>query len=224
MLEVLLFFIFAVIIGLMFTFFGYPFFRVLLPIWGFFAGLMFGFRGIESLLGEGFLTASLGLIVGFLIGLVLAAIAYFMYALAVYMWGISLGYVLGSGLMLALGFNQGFMSVLVGIGGAILLAVLFSMARMPRFLIILLTAAGGAMAVIMGVFALFGEVPTMAASLQLTRYMVWGSWFWLIIWAVLAGFGMAFQYALATMNEDVMTTYDWEKEYTEINHMGEKKK
>lgn len=224
MLEVLLFFVFAVIIGLMFAFFGYPFFRILLPIWGFFAGLMFGFRGLESLMGPGFLSASLGLIVGFLIGLVLAAVAYFAYSLAIYIWGITLGYVMGAGLWLALGFDPGMMSFLVGVGGAVLFAFLFATAKMPKFLIILLTAAGGSMAVLMGVFALFGAVPTIPASLELTRYMVYGSWFWLIVWAILAGFGMAFQYAVSTMSEDVTETYDWEKEYTEISTSTVKKK
>jgi hypothetical protein len=224
MLEVLLFFMFAVIIGLMFAFFGYPFFRILLPVWGFFAGLMFGFRGIESLLGAGFLTASLGLIIGFFLGLLLAAVAYFAYAVAVYLWGISLGYVLGAGLMLALGFDSGMMTFLVGAASAVAFAFLFSMAKMPKFIIILFTAAGGSMAVIMGVFALFGKVPTMAASLELTRYMVYGSWFWLILWAVLAGFGMAFQYATVSMTEDVTEVYDWDKEYTEMATATPKKK
>lgn len=212
MLEVLLFFVLAVIIGLMFTFFGYPFFRFLLPIWGFFAGLFFGIRGIEALLGPGLIPVSLGLILGFVIGVVLAALAYFVYSVAVYIFGITMGYVLGAGLMLALGFG-GFLAFVVGIVGALGFAFLFSMARMPKFLIIFLTAAGGAMAVLMGVFVLFGKVPTVAASLELTRYMVWGSWFWLIIWAVLAGFGMAFQYAVVQASEDVYDVYDWEKEY-----------
>lgn len=216
MLEVLVFFILALIIGLMFAFFGYPFFRFLLPIWGFFTGLAFGVRGLESLLGEGFVSLSLGLIIGLFVGLILAALAYYVYAFAVYLFGITMGYVMGVGLMMAIGFDQGLITFLVGVGGAILFAFLFSMARMPKFLIILLTAAGGAMAVMMGVFVLFGKVPTMAASLELTRYVVWGSWFWLLLWAVLAGFGMAFQYAITNATEDLAATYDWEKEYGEI--------
>lgn len=211
MFEVLIFFIFAVIIGLMFAFFGYPFFRVLLPIWGFFTGLAFGYQGLASLMGPGFLSASLGLIVGFFIGILLAAVAWYAYAFAIYLFGGTMGYILGSGLMLALGFDRGFMSFLVGILAAFGMVALFTMAKMPKFLIILLTAAGGAMAVMTGVFALFGAVPTMAASLQITRLMVYGSWFWLIVWAVLAGFGMAFQYAIASANEDLNEVYVWEE-------------
>ena len=215
MLEILIFFIFAVVIGLMFTFFGYPFFRLLLPIWAFFAGLVFGVHGIESLLGYGFISVALGLLIGFIIGIILAIIAYTVYKLAIYLFGITLGYVLGSGLMLILGFNPGLISFLVGAGAAVLLTVLFAKAKMPRFLIIFLTAAGGSMGVISGLFVLFGKVPTIASSLELTRYMVSGSLFWLIIWAVLAGLGIAFQYAASVLfeDQDLGETYVWEKEY-----------
>jgi hypothetical protein len=211
MFEVLIFFILAVIIGIMFGFFGYQFFRVLLPVWGFFAGLAFGYRGIASLMSGGFLETSLGLIVGFFIGILLAAVAWYAYSFAIYLFGATTGYVLGAGLMLALGFDRGLISFMVGIVGAVGLIALFSMAQMPKFLIILLTAAGGAMAVLTGVFALFGAVPTMAASLDLTRLMVYGSWFWLIVWAVLAGFAMAFQYAVSSANEDLQEVYVWDE-------------
>lgn len=211
MFEVLIFFIFAVVIGLMFAFFGYPFFRVLLPIWGFFAGLAFGYQGITSLMDPGFFSGSLGLIIGFFIGILLAAVAWYAYAFAIYLWGATMGYVLGAGLMLALGFERGFMTFVVGLLAAFGMTALFSMAKMPKFLIILLTSAAGAMAVLTGVFALFGAVPTMAGSLQLTRLMVYGSWFWIIVWAVLAGFAMAFQYAVASQNEDLSEVYVFEE-------------
>ncbi|MFC1649658.1 DUF4203 domain-containing protein [Patescibacteria group bacterium] len=215
---------FAVVIGLMFTFFGYPFFRFLLPIWAFFAGLMFGFRGIEDLMGPGFVTASFGLIIGFVIGIILAALAYAVYSLAVYLFGLTVGYALGSGLMLAIGFNPGLLTFLVGAAAAVGLAVLFARGNMPRFLIILMTAAAGAMAVMSGIFVLFGQVPTLGPTLEITKYMVWGSWFWLIIWAVVAGFGMAFQYAVTSMTEgDLNEVYDWEKEYTELKAPAKKK-
>lgn len=211
MLEVLIFFIFAVIIGLMFAFFGYAFFRVLLPIWGFFTGLAFGYQGIASLMGPGFWSASLGLIVGFFMGILLAAVAWYAYAFAIYLFGATTGYIMGAWLMLALGFDRGFVSFAVGILAAFGMVALFSMAQMPKFLIILITAAAGSMAVLTGVFALFGQVPTLPASLDITRFMVYGSWFWLIVWAVLAGFAMAFQYAVAGTNEDLQEAYVWDE-------------
>lgn len=218
MFEILIFFVFAVIIGLMFLFFGYPFFRILLPIWAFFAGLMFGFNGIQDLLGAGFVSASLGLVLGFLLGLVLAAVAYYVYELAIYLFGATIGYVLGAGLMNALGLGPGFLSAVVGLVAAVAFALLFMKTSMPRFLIIVITAAAGAMAVFTGVFALFGAVPAMGGALQMTELVVKGSWFWLMLWIVLAVFGMAFQYVLATVNNEMTQkelneAYVWDKEY-----------
>ncbi len=79
---------------------------------------------------------------------------------------------------------------------------------MPKFVIVLTTAAGGAMAVITGVFMLFGKVPTIPASLSLTKEMVATSWFWIVIWAVLAGFGFAVQYAMSK-REELTEVYVW---------------
>lgn len=190
----------------MFLFFGYPFFRILLPIWAFFAGLAFGYTGIEQLMGTGFISVTLALVIGIIIGLVLAVVAYFLYSLAVYLFGITVGYVLGSGLMIAIGFSPGFMTALVGVAVAILFAVLFAMTAMPKLFIILLTAAGGAMAVIMGLFVLFGTLPEVAANLQLTSYLVSGSWFWMLVWIILAIVGVAFQYSITAMTEGL--SYD----------------
>lgn len=213
MIEVLIFFVFAVIIGILFTFFGYPFFRFLLPLWGLYAGISFGFRGLESMLGPGIISPSLSLIIGLLMGLLLAAFAYYAYAFAVYLFGVSFGYVLGTGSMLVLGFGAGQVPFLVGVAGAVLCAFLFAATRMPRLFIIFLSAAAGALTVVSGLFVLFEAVPVLATGLELSREGAVSSIFWLAAWAVLAGFGIAFQYAVASMGEDVNRTYNWEKQY-----------
>lgn len=221
MLEVLLFFIFAIVIGLMFLFFGYPMFRILLPIWGFFAGVAIGVQGMQSIVGDGFIGLSMGFVLGLVFGAVLAALAYFMYTLAVYLFGITVGYVIGSGLVMALGFNQGFLSALVGVVVGIVFAVLFANMKMPKYLIIFLTGAAGAMGVIMGLFALFGAVPAVPQSLALTSYLVSGSFFWVILWVVLAAIGILFQYALTQAvaelaDNDLGAQYNWKKNYKAI--------
>lgn len=205
----MLFSLLAIAIGLTFLFAGYPFFRILLPIWAFFAGLVFCIQGFDSLMGTGFLSVSMGLFFGFFVGIVLAGLAYYFYAFAVYLYGMSLGYVLGQGLMLALGFQYGLLTFSVGVVGAVAMTMLFVTAKMPKFIILFTTAAGGAMAVITGLFMLFGKVPTLPGSLMLTKGMVASSWFWIITWAILAGFGIAVQYAL-TKKEELEEAYVWE--------------
>lgn len=210
MFTILVFFVLSIVVGLMFLFFGYPFFRVLLPIWGFFAGIAFGVNGMQSLFGANVISDTFGFAVGLVAGIVLAFLAYTLYSVAVYIFGITVGYILGSGFMVALGFNVGFMSALVGVIAAVALLVVFGMAKMPKIIVMVLTAAGGAMAVITGLFVLFGAIPSLPGALQLTSYMVAGSWFWMIIWVVLAGAGLAFQYMLVqATNEDLNANYNW---------------
>lgn len=217
MFEAILFFVLAAVIGVMFLFFGYPFFRILLPIWAFFVGMSFGVSGMESMFGPNVVSGSLGLVMGFFFGLVLALLAYFMYSLAVYLFGITAGYALGSGFVLALGFGEGFLSVVVGAAVAILLAFVFAAVKMPKLFIVIITAAAGAMGVITGLFVLFGRIPAVSDSLSLTSYLVAGSWFWIIVWAVLAVVGIVFQYALIQaakgMDKDLAKEYNWKKEY-----------
>lgn len=194
----------------MFLFVGYPFFRLLLPIWGFFAGVAFGVNGMQSLFGANLISSTFGFAAGLVAGIVLAILAYTAYSIAVYIFGLTIGYVVGSGLMMAVGLQQGFWSTVVGIVVAVVFLVLFARIQMPKFLVVFLTAVGGAMAVIMGLFVLFGKIPEIAASLQLTGYLVSGSWFWLTILIVLAAVGMTFQYAtIQAAREDWNDPYDW---------------
>lgn len=208
MIEVILFSLIAIGIGLAFVFFGYPFFRILLPIWAFLAGMVMCVQGFDAMMGGGFLSVSAGLVVGFFVGLFFALMAYFLYAFAVYLYGISLGYMLGQGFMLALGFQNGLLTFAVGVVGALVVTFLFLVLKMPKLFIIITTAAGGAMAVMTGVFALFGKVPAVAASMSLSKIAVSGSWFWMMIWIVLAAVGVAAQYVMVK-REELMTTYVW---------------
>lgn len=210
MIEAIIFAILAAVLGLVMVFFGYALFRILLPIWAFFAGLTFGINAMDALMGNGFFSASLGLIIGLIAGLIFAAIAYFAYQLAVVLWGASIGYLLGAGLMLAIGFNQGFIPWLVGVVLAVIMAVLFMNARMPRFLIMLFTAGAGAMVLISGLFVLFGQVPAFQNSVFWTRFQVYDSWFWIIVWALIAGFGIAVQATMAR-GADLMQAAEWDE-------------
>ena len=204
MLEVLFFFICSVVIGSLFLFFGYGFFRILLPIWGFFAGLFFGMNGMEQLMGgSGIISVTTGLLLGVVLGVVLALLAWYMYNLAIYIFGLTVGYVIGSGLMMALGLTEGFFTFLVGAIFAVGLVCFFYFAKMPQMLVMFVTAAAGAMAVVMGMFVLFGVMPEALASLRSTSSLVFNSWFWIIVWIVLTAIGMAFQSATAQMAGDM---------------------
>ncbi|MGD9093119.1 MAG: hypothetical protein PVF74_09725, partial [Anaerolineales bacterium] len=83
MLTTFLAVLLTALLGLAVCFFGYRLFLVMLPIWGFFAGLWLGAATVMWLFGEGFLATVTGLVVGFVVGLVLAVLSYLFYIVGV---------------------------------------------------------------------------------------------------------------------------------------------
>ena len=67
----------------MLCFAGYRFFLILLPIWGFFFGFGFGLQTMQALLGDGSLATITRWVVGFIVALVFAVLAYLFYIAAV---------------------------------------------------------------------------------------------------------------------------------------------
>ncbi len=63
-LEILFVGLLALLLGAAFCFIGYRFFRILIPIWGFFAGFFFGAQGVVSLFGGGFLSTVTSWVIG----------------------------------------------------------------------------------------------------------------------------------------------------------------
>ena len=87
----------AIAIGLALLFAGYRLLWVLLPIWGFFAGLWLGITGLQAIFGTGFLAGVSGLVVGFVLGIVFAVLSYLFYIVGVAILGATIGYSLTVG-------------------------------------------------------------------------------------------------------------------------------
>jgi hypothetical protein len=198
----------GILIGLAFVFWGFRLFLILLPIWGFFAGFLFGAYAITALLGDGFLATTLGWVVGFVVGIVFAVLSYLYYWFAVVFIGASLGYAAGVGVLHWLG-NGGdnFMGFLFGLIGAIIVAAIVVFLRLPKYLAIVLTAIGGAAATITGVALILKQV-----TLDELRGGIAGAiaavndlpWLWGIGAIVLAGVGIAYQIRLTAQADEIM--------------------
>src|SRR5438034_3200733 len=93
------------VVGAAFCFVGYRFFRILIAIWGFFAGFNLGASGMVALFGQNFLGTVTGWVLGIVVGLVIAVMAYFLYYVAIVVLGALVGSAIGSGLMGDSGFN-----------------------------------------------------------------------------------------------------------------------
>ena len=197
----------GILIGLAFVFWGFRLFLILLPIWGFFAGFLFGAYAITALLGDGFLATTLGWVIGFVVGIVFAVLSYLYYWFAIVFIGASVGYAIGLGVLSWLG-NGGdnLMGFLFGLIGAIIVAAIVVVLRLPKYLAIVLTALGGAAATITGLALILKQV-----TLDELRGGIAGTiaavndlpWLWGLAAIVLAGVGIAYQIRLAAMTEEI---------------------
>src|ERR1700693_1194758 len=96
----------VLIVGALFCFAGYRFFRILITIWGFFAGFNLGTAAMTALFNNAFLGTTTGIVLRIVIGLICAALASFFYYFAVVLLGATAGYDLGSGFIGAIGLNN----------------------------------------------------------------------------------------------------------------------
>lgn len=208
MLQMLVGAIFALLMGVAFLLWGYRIFLVLLPVWGFFAGFWLGAHGVTMLFGEGFLATTTGWIVGFVVGVVLALFSYLFYAVGIALIAGVIGYAIGSGMMAAMGLIAGWVLVIVG-GAAALMMVLLTLAlNLQKFVIIALTAIGGANAILLGVLLLLGRVTPVGlrGAGNAIQPVLADSWFWSLVWLAVALFGV---YHQVRSNR----AYRWQKEF-----------
>lgn len=183
----------VVLLGIAFLFMGYGLFRILLPIWAFFVGFGLGAHGMPEILGDTFIATGLGWVVGVVIGIVFALLAWFFYAVAIFILGASVGYMLGYGLIQAIGLSD-FAAVTTGLICAVIFAILTQLLNIRRWLVVILTAAGGATAIIAGVLMIFGDLAMDDLGTGEAIDIIFGSWLWAIAWIVMVVVGVGMQW------------------------------
>jgi hypothetical protein len=145
-----------------------------------------------TFLGEGFLGTTTSWVLGLGLGIVLALLSYFVYYFAITLIGGAVGYTLGAGLMGALGLD-GPLQVVVGLLAGAGLALLVFVTAVPIVLVILLSAIGGAAAIVNGVMILLGRIQVEDISSGLTQGLLMEGWISVIAWVVLAALGFLYQ-------------------------------
>jgi len=185
--------LFALILGLGVCFLGLRLFFLMLPIWGFIAGFFVGAEGFAAIFGHGFLSTVTGWIIGFFVGLLFAVLSYlFWYVGAIIAVG-SVGASIGSGLMAAFNVNTDWVVFIVAAIGAVIAVILAIVLFLPVYMVIVSTAFLGATAIVSGIMLIFNQANKEDFHWGSTMAMINDSWFWLLLWAVLAGAGMAYQ-------------------------------
>ncbi|HYN32535.1 MAG TPA: DUF4203 domain-containing protein, partial [Ilumatobacteraceae bacterium] len=119
----------AILTGAVFCFRGYLAMRIIIPLWGAFAGFMLGAGIVAG--ADGFLGSALGWIVGIVLAVVFGLLAYLYYEVAVLLGMMAIGFTLGASLMVALGVTWSWLIVLSGVALAVVLAFVALAADLP---------------------------------------------------------------------------------------------
>jgi uncharacterized protein DUF4203 len=205
-LEGFLLGIVALAVGAAFTFYGFKFFLILLPIWAFVAGFAAGAQAMSVLFGEEFLATVLGWVIGFLTGAVFAVISYLWYWAAVVLLGLAVGYQLGVGAMALINID-GFLAIAAGVGLGIVFAIGTIVLGVPRVLVVVLTALGGAATIVAGALLILGTIPVDALGDGLVGAVIYNNFLWLLAYAVIAALGIVWQ--MRTPSAETLDSTQW---------------
>jgi hypothetical protein len=204
----------AMFFGSVLAFAGYRFFMFLLPVLGFFFGFSLGAQTMQAIFGDGFLATTTSWIVGFFTALLFAVLSYLFYFAAVGLLAGALGYSLGTGIMMAIGFDFDFLVWIVGFIAGVALAVAVLVLNIQKWVIIAATALLGA-GVIVGAFVyLFGGMPAAQLTANPVEYIITNSPLWLIVYITVAVLGFATQFQTSKLWEP--EDYNrWEESYSD---------
>ncbi|MFM9107465.1 MAG: DUF4203 domain-containing protein, partial [Chloroflexota bacterium] len=177
--------IILIVLGAGVALFGIWAFAIMLPVWGFIGGFFLGAAGVSSLLGHGFLQTTLGVIVGRVVGVVLALLSYFFWYFGVIFAAASVGALIGTGLMRVAGLDAGWFLWLIAIIFGVIFAIAALALNLPPYLVIVNTSLAGAAAVVTGLLLVLGRIN----AAELGNGPAWAAvnhqWFWGAIWFVI---------------------------------------
>src|SRR5674536_278219 len=98
--------------------------RLVIPVWGAFAGFLLGAGLVNGFSNSRFLVGALSWVVGIAVGLLFALLAYAYYDVSVVLAMAATGCVLGANLMVALDVTWTWVVIVVGVLAGLALAVL----------------------------------------------------------------------------------------------------
>lgn len=188
----------AGLVGLLFatavTFGGYRLFLVLLPIWGFVFGFGLGAQTVQALFGQGFLATTTSWVIGLLVAIVFAVLAYLWWFFAVALVSASAGYALGYGVMSLITPSFGFVNWLVGIVVALVVALIVLRFNLQKWAIIIITAFLGAGMMVGLLLGVTSGAQEDALVENPVRYAINNSPWWFLFWVVVGAAGIYVQW------------------------------
>jgi hypothetical protein len=149
-------FVLIALLGLVFCFLGYRAFLVLLPVWGFLASLAVGFQFSSFLFAGRALQIIFGLVIGGILGIVVAAMAYWLFTIGFTLVAAIFAGSIANAAMSALGISPGFLQTIVFLAVVIGTALLIVIFHIQKYAIIVLTALVGADLIVLAGLRLVG--------------------------------------------------------------------
>jgi hypothetical protein len=181
----------GLVLGAAFTFAGFRWFLLLLPLWGLFVGFTAGADATAVLLGEGFLGSIIGIGVGVVVAIVFALLSWFYWWGAVTVVAGWLGYEAARWLLVVIGFNaDGFIVFLIALVVGVLFAIAALAINAPKLVAITITAVAGAAWMAAGLALIPGIIKTEDLAGGPIAAVYTQGWLWIAIWAVLAVVGI----------------------------------
>ena len=185
--------LFAIIAGGVMLFAGQFVLRIVLPIWGFFAGFAFGAGLFAGLADERFLGTVLGWVTGLVFALIFAVFAYLYYAVAVVLAMAAFGFAIGSGLVVALGIDWNWVVVLVGVVVGAALGLVAVIGNLPMVALAVFSSLAGAVSVVAGLMLMVGSIDSADFTRGTFTDAVQDGWVWDLLLLVLAVVGIVVQ-------------------------------
>lgn len=192
-MEAIVIGVLAIIIGGLLCFQGYAALRIVIAVWGSFAGFMLGSGLVAAFTEGGWLGTGLGWIVGVAAALVFGLVAYLYYAVSVVIGMAAIGFSLGSATMVAIGVDWTWLIILVGVAVGVVLAVLAIVGDLPMLILTLLGAFAGATVMIAGLLLVTGVLDRAALTDPATTQTLELGWWWNVGYVALAIAGIVVQ-------------------------------
>jgi hypothetical protein len=185
--------ILAIIAGVAMLTAGQFVLRLVIPIWGFFAGFAFGAGLVSAFADEHFLGTVLGWVLGLVFALIFAILAYIYYYVAIVLAMGAAGFAIGSGIVVAIGIDWNWVAVLVGLAVGILVGLVSVFANIPMVMLVVIGSIAGAVGVTGGLMLLVGSLDTADFSRGDFTDTVSNSFIWWLLFVVLAIGGIVVQ-------------------------------
>ncbi len=167
--------------------------RLVIPIWGFFAGFAFGAGIVAGFADEHVLGTVLGWVLGLVFAVLFAVLAYLYYYVAIVIAMGTFGFAIGSGLVVALGISWNWVAVLVGLVVGLVVGVVSIIANAPMIVLVVFGSLAGAVGVVGGLMLLVGSLNSTDFSRGDFTDAVSNSFGWYLLLVVLALGGILIQ-------------------------------